>query len=468
MHHHLSNHNPLSSEHYPQQQQQQQQQQQHQHQHQQQNQQQNQQQHEQQHQRQQTPTFHQSRAEQIHFSHYTSRGAQLDNSFPSPSPSPYLGPAISPSPYLAPLSSPSLFFAPPNTAQSAIPQSTQSNMAKRSREGHPIQPAPLAIRPATRSSTPSQAMSPTPVLQSVAAPEGYQGTLKASSFWVQEGMATFFDWITNPHNHERLYKKNPISGQKPKDIRQEIANVVNNKHNTKWTEGQVKSKIAYVKAKYREAAKKNSTGKGAQVSNEQLEVCPEFVRLHEVYGGSLSANPLPPRQTADFGEGHMAAEFTDEESSDLEDPSDTDSHMDSQSKPVNKRQKANGISSPAVFATSIEKIQQLSDQHRLAYDDTMSQLRQREQAVETRERDFNQKLVRTAEEARERLRQELATERAEFRKELAEEKAEFKKEKAELKKEVAEFAMERERLKMENAALRKELEVRTVRSPKHQ
>ncbi|KAF9333001.1 hypothetical protein BG006_004096, partial [Podila minutissima] len=140
----------------------------------------------------------------------------------------------------------------------------------------------------------------------------------------------------------------------------------------------------------------------------------------------------------------------------------------SQSKPVNKRQKVNGVSSLAVFATSIEKIQQLSDQHRLAYDNTMSQLRQREQAVETRERDFNQKLVRTAEEARERLRQELATERAEFRKELAEEKAEFKKEKAELKKEIADFAMERERLKMENAALRKELEVRTVRSPKYQ
>lgn len=199
-------------------------------------------------------------------------------------------------------------------------------MAKRSRDGHPIQPVPLAIRPATRSSTPSQTMSPTPAPQSTAAPEGYQGTLKASSFWVQEGMTTFFDWITNPYNHERLYKKNPISGQKPKDVRQEIANVVNNKHNTKWTEGQVKSKIAYVKSKYREAAKKNSTGEGAQVSNEQLEVCPEFLRLHEVYGGSLSANPLPPKQTADFGEAHTAPEFTDEDSSDFEDPSDTDSH----------------------------------------------------------------------------------------------------------------------------------------------
>jgi len=100
----------------------------------------------------------------------------------------------------------------------------------------------------------------------------------------------------------------------------------------------------------------------------------------------------------------------------------------------------------------------------------MSQLRQREQAFETRERDFYQKLVRTAEDGRERLRQELATEKAEFRKALVEEKTEFKIEKAELKKEKAEFAMERDQLKMEIAALRMELEMirRISRSPKHQ
>lgn len=115
-------------------------------------------------------------------------------------------------------------------------------------------------------------------------------------------------------------------------------------------------------------------------------------------------------------------------------------------------------------------IQQLSDQHRLVYDNAMSQLRQREQAFETRERDFYQKLVRTAEDGRERLRQELATEKAEFRKALVEEKTEFKIEKAELKKEKAEFAMERDQLKMEIAALRMELEMirRISRSPKHQ
>lgn len=149
--------------------------------------------------------------------------------------------------------------------------------------------------------------------------------LKASSFWVQEGMTTFFDWITNPHNHERLYRKTPIPGQRPKDIRQEIANVVNNKHNTKWTEIQVKSKIAYVKAKYREAAMLSSTGQEAQVSTRQLEICPEFARLYNVYGGNLSANPPSPKQMADFGGGRMVTEITDDESSELEEAY-TDTH----------------------------------------------------------------------------------------------------------------------------------------------
>ncbi|KAF9092284.1 hypothetical protein BGX29_010532, partial [Mortierella sp. GBA35] len=242
-----------------------------------------------------------------------------------------------------------------------------------------------------------------------------------------------------------------LCDQKPKDIRQEIANVVNSQHNTNWTELQVKSKIGYVKTKYHEAAKMNSTGQGAQVTSKQLEVCPEFTRLHEI---------------------------TDDESSDLEpheDTSDIDFNAGSQAEPFNvvppnKRRRGNGVAgimSPAVLATSVEEFKQMSDQHRLAYDETKIELSQREQAVEIRERELTEKLLRLAEdsnrlaeEARVRLRQELAAERAEFRKEMAQERAELKRERAE-------FSMERDQLKMGNAALRKELEVRTVRSPQH-
>ncbi|OAQ26926.1 hypothetical protein K457DRAFT_157300 [Linnemannia elongata AG-77] len=345
-------------------------------------------------------------------------------------------------------------------------------MAKRSRDGSSRQLVPLAIKPTTRAATSAYSEPSTPGSQSEAGLDGYQGTLRPSSFWVQEGMDTFFDWITNPHNHQRLHKKNPVSGQKPKDIRQEIANVVNNKHNTKWTELQVKSKIAYVKSKYRDVAKMNSTGLGAQVVAKQLEVCPEFTRLHEVYGRILAVNPPLPKQSAHFEDGPTTTyEITDDESSDLEpheDASDTDLNAAPSSiAPPNKRRRGNGISSPAELKTSIERIKQLSEQYRVVYDETKNELRQREQAVETRERELAEKLLRLSDEARVRLREELAAERADFRKEMAEEKAELKEERAELKREKAAFTLERDQLKMELAALRKELEVRTVRWPKN-
>ncbi|KAF9116841.1 hypothetical protein BGW39_002571, partial [Mortierella sp. 14UC] len=274
-----------------------------------------------------------------------------------------------------------------------------------------------------------------------------------------------------------------ILGQKPKDIRQEIARVVNSKHNTKWTELQVKSKIAYVRTKYREAAKMNSTGQGSQVSSKQLEVCPEFSRLHEVYGGNLAANPPPPKQSVNFGDGPAASEITDDESSDLdphEDTFDNDSNAGSHAEssnvtPSNKRRKVNGSVSSIVLTNSIEELKHASDQHRQAYDESRNELRQREQTVEIREREVSEKLLRLAEdsnrlaeEARVRLREELAAERAEFRKEMAEGRAELKEDRAEFRREKAEFVMERDQLKMENAALRKELEVtcRTIRSPK--
>ncbi|KAF9275712.1 hypothetical protein BGZ74_003865 [Mortierella antarctica] len=244
-------------------------------------------------------------------------------------------------------------------------------------------------------------------------------------------MATFFDWITDPHNHEQLHKKNPISRQKPKDICQEIGNIINKKHNTAWTELQVKSKIMYSKTKYHEAMKLNSTGNRAQVSSEQLDICPEFVQLHQVYGGNLAVNPPPPRQSAYFGDEPSAYDISDNESSNLEahdETSDTDVHNNSPLEPVNKHQKGNSIMPPEILTTSIDRMQQLSDQHQQAYDENRTELRQRELVIEAHEHELTEKLLRVvqdsnqlAEEARVRLRQELAIERAEFRKEMVEE-----------------------------------------------
>jgi len=130
-------------------------------------------------------------------------------------------------------------------------------------------------------------------------------------------MDTFFDWFTDPHNYARMQKKNPIAGQKQSDLHKEICRLVNDKHNTSWTASQVKTKIAYVKRKYREAVSLNSTGEGS-VLQKQEAICPLFLRLHTVLGGSLSSNPLPPRQSGSRGEDLVSSDDSEDESSDLE------------------------------------------------------------------------------------------------------------------------------------------------------
>ncbi|KAF9346294.1 hypothetical protein BGX26_002215 [Mortierella sp. AD094] len=332
-------------------------------------------------------------------------------------------------------------------------------MSKRQRDIQIRQLASVAAATPAQPAIPPSRPSPSPALQSDA----------AESSPAAEGMNTFIDWITDLHNHERLYK-NPISGQKQRGVRQEIANFVNNRHNTNWTEIQVKSKIAYMKAKYREATKLNLTSQG-NVTAKQLEICPEFTRLHEVYGGSLAVNPPPPRQPVSFGDEPTVVEDTDEESSDLDatwDSPDINPHTNTQTDlgdedvgPANKCRKYN-----------------LSEQQIKAYNGGRSELRQRELAIEQREKELTEKLLRLseeaskrAEEARERLRPELAAERAQVRQELAAERAEFRKETADEKAderadERAEAKRERSEiiaLKVENAALKRELEVRNYR-----
>lgn len=226
----------------------------------------------------------------------------------------------------SPLLSPAPYFAIPTRTWSAIPESNMSGQYT----GHSRQIAPASTpegsdRLSRTRSTPSSSTAPTSTVE----PSSTSG-LRASSFWVQEGMDTFFDWLTDPHNYARLQKKNPIAGQRQADLHKEICRLVNNKHKTSWTEAQVKSKITYAKSKYREAAGLNSTGEGP-VLHRQEEICPLFVRLHTVLGGSLSANPPPPRQTGGKRqrEDPDSSDDSEEESSDLEplnDTSDTASH----------------------------------------------------------------------------------------------------------------------------------------------
>ncbi|KAF9544985.1 hypothetical protein EC957_011482 [Mortierella hygrophila] len=273
-------------------------------------------------------------------------------------------------------------------------------------------------------STPSSSTAPPCTVE----PSSTSG-LRASSFWIA--------------------KETPIAGQRQADLHKELCRLVNNKHNTSWTEAQVKSKITYAKSKYREAAGLNSTGEGP-VLHKQEEICPLFVRLHTVLGGSLSANLPPPRQTGGRRqrEDPASSDDSEEESSDLEsldDTSDTTSHPDTNASGYhgtlrhNKRRKGETLTT-AILNNTVDKMYQLADKQINASDRSNADLRARELAVANQERELAGKLLqiadeasKRAEEARVQLRKELAAERAEFKKEMAAERAELKQGHNELK-----------------------------------
>ncbi|KAI7821031.1 hypothetical protein BC939DRAFT_211372 [Gamsiella multidivaricata] len=273
-------------------------------------------------------------------------------------------------------------------------------MAKRQNNGQIRQLAPL------RASTSSNSVIPSPSPAPQSDPESSSPSAAAKkSFWTTAGMDTFIDWITDPHSHQRLHAKNPIAGQKAKDVHTELANLVNKKHGTAWDYNQIKSKLAYVRSKYREACKLSSTGEGntgpfgqdTLLSRQKL-VCPHFERIHVVYGGSLSANPPPPRQTV-FYRDERAMEETDGECSDLEAIEDTPhanpiagAHIDDGSTgPPSKRQKDNGLSTLSAIAESMTELSKMANQSRQAHDEDRNLQRLQLQAIERRERELVQR-----------------------------------------------------------------------------
>ncbi|KAF9434220.1 hypothetical protein BGZ76_008373 [Entomortierella beljakovae] len=113
-------------------------------------------------------------------------------------------------------------------------------------------------------------------------------------------MDLFVEWMTDPENHAKLSKKLPVSGQKTGDLHLVIANYVNRIHGTKWTKEIVKEKIQHTNQKYDEATRlKNTTGGGEtkDMDNQRERnpaLYPDYDRFHEVWGDTLSRDPLPP------------------------------------------------------------------------------------------------------------------------------------------------------------------------------
>lgn len=177
----------------------------------------------------------------------------------------------------------------------------------------------------------SVAILPTPVASASTSAAKTPANKGPGSFWCSEGMGAFVDWITDPHNHEKLNKVRTVSGQKKTDIYEQIAEYVNGIAGTDWNQKIVKSKIDYAKKKYdaaRDLAK--TTGGGstenlAELRKQMLELCPEYDRFHAIWGGSLSRNPPPPRESCK----RPIEVLSDRESSPETNEADTDTDNDS-------------------------------------------------------------------------------------------------------------------------------------------
>lgn len=122
-------------------------------------------------------------------------------------------------------------------------------------------------------------------------------SVNAKDYWNNPGMKTLVNWITEPGNYTRLNDKNAISGQKPADVKRQLAKRINEQEGTDWTPEQLKTKLQYLTRRYDQARKiKNSTGEGdteTETLKKRIEdICPVFDRLSEVFETDLDRNPL--------------------------------------------------------------------------------------------------------------------------------------------------------------------------------
>lgn len=117
-------------------------------------------------------------------------------------------------------------------------------------------------------------------------------------------MEAFLDWVTEPYNYKRLNKKSSKYGERAVDLYGEISKFVFEKHKVDWDVKHVKYRMSNARKKY-DAAKALSeiTGRGETrdldllCKEERLLICPPFDRLDVVWGGTLTRDPPPARET---------------------------------------------------------------------------------------------------------------------------------------------------------------------------
>ncbi|KAG0012064.1 hypothetical protein BGZ80_000234 [Entomortierella chlamydospora] len=265
----------------------------------------------------------------------------------------------------------------------------------------------------------------------------------------------------------------------------------------------MKTKIKYAKDKYikaRDMARKTIEGDtdGVMLRDRMLAECPHFDRFHAIYVGNVSVNPSPPRNSNSLSDDDAQdSSEPEEETSDIEilDNSEVvngkaraDTPQSSE-RPLSKRRKGNDryAAEQESIDTSLQKIADKVQGHQPLASQHLESLLRRELALEEREREWMNRILKADEDRRqalkdersdfkaemedgrarlarlrkeidnerERLDKEIDEKRERFRKEIEAGREELMKEREELKKEKEELKKEKEEFKEKVAAFQK-------------
>ncbi|KAF9971310.1 hypothetical protein BGZ73_005768 [Actinomortierella ambigua] len=315
------------------------------------------------------------------------------------------------------------------------------------------------------------------------------------SFWYQEGMSTLLDWVTTPGNWAKLRTKLfPVNGQRPVDPHWEIAALVKANHGVSWTDVQVRTRIYYMKKRYFDALDVKLSDEDS--IHRQREICPLIDRLRPILADEAPISSVPTRrvrrkdsnQDDDYEDEGVPDDETDEKADVVRtgnvEQGRTGSHIHGTLQPTTtaasagvvtvnrpdnaspntKRQRREEELVSASFTSAINMLQHHSDRQCQDLVVQRTHLRAREEAVEQRERELTEKLLRLSEdaykradEARAQLQQELEAERIRFQNAIALERTMLQQEKDELKRDKEDLKRERDELKREREQFMEEL-----------
>ncbi|KAF9996358.1 hypothetical protein BGZ79_009910 [Entomortierella chlamydospora] len=260
-------------------------------------------------------------------------------------------------------------------------------------------------------------------------------------------MDTFVDWLTDPDNHMRLNNPRPTSGRKQGDLYQEIADHVNNIHDTDWT------------------LETNPPEQSIKLSDDEAEDTNESDDDNEIVDNiseHMVEDLLVNRPTVDeFRSNTGELERKRRRRNDRGTPYQSIDTMSRFSTAAMIESTITGAVAESSLRYIEEARQDLRQRETESYQRMAENERRHQEMLDRRMQEFLEEKARQKQE----FLEEKARQKQEFLEEKARQKQEFLEEKAKFKAKQEEFEKIRDRLIIENAAMKRELEIRLAPIP---